>query len=288
MKISIIIATFNSGKTLRQTLDSIRHQTYKELEVIVVDGKSTDNTLDIVKEYSDTVTKCISEKDTGIYNAFNKGIYLATGDYMCFIGSDDCYCNYDVFRLVSSKLHECKKMYSFPIIGINNDTLAENYYNNHCSNEAILSGCMIPHPGLITRADVMRQYGFDEDNKIISDYEFIVRYIVDGGEIVFCDTPIVYFSEDGTSGGEFGSNNWSRMLSEHIIMLHKLGLEQYTVEHIKRIFPLDKINSISYHFRFIRRIIRRKLGVSDGYKKYFQFWKRHKCKLNVCRWCGRR
>ena len=99
MKISIVIATLNSGKTLAQTLDSIRYQKYNDLEVevVVIDGKSSDNTLSVIEEYSDVVSKFISEKDTGIYNAFNKGISLATGDYICFIGSDDCYCNYNVF-----------------------------------------------------------------------------------------------------------------------------------------------------------------------------------------------
>ena len=74
LKISIIIATYNSEKTLKQTLDSIRYQTYENIETIVIDGLSTDDTLKIVKEYSDVVKRYISEKDTGIYNAFNKGI----------------------------------------------------------------------------------------------------------------------------------------------------------------------------------------------------------------------
>lgn len=287
MKISIIIATFNSGKTLRQTLDSIRNQTYENLEVIIVDGKSTDNTLDIVKEYSDTVTKWISEEDTGIYNAFNKGIKLATGDYVCFIGSDDCYCNYDVFKEASTNLTSFKEMYSFPVIGIDEDTGLERLYNNIPTKEDIFSGSMIPHNGILVRRDIMIEYLYDEDIKITSDYQFLLRYLINGGQVVFCDNPLVYYSEGGTSSGKIGSNNWATMLSEHIVMLHKLGLEQYTVEHIKRFFPLDKINSISYHFRCIRRVIRHKLGISDSYKKYFKFWKRHKCKLKICRWCNR-
>lgn len=286
MRISIVIATYNSGKTLRQTLDSIRYQSYKDLEVIVIDGKSVDDTLEIVNEYSDIVSKCISEKDTGVYNAFNKGIDLATGDYICFVGSDDCYCGYDVFKNIAKELLSNKEMYSFPIIIVNSNTLIENFYNNKLTKQEILSGCMIPHPGLITRTDIMRKYRFNEENKIISDYEFLVRYVIDGGGITFCDLPIVYFSEDGISSGEIGTENWITRISEHIVLLEKLKLQKYRKELLYRFLQLDKINSFSYHFRYIRRIIRRKLGVTDNYKKYFKFGKRHRCKLKICRWCN--
>lgn len=288
MKISIVIATFNSGKTLTQTLDSIRYQTYKDLEVIVIDGKSTDNTLHIIEEYSDIVSKFISEKDSGIYNAFNKGISLATGEYICFIGSDDCYCNYNVFRIVADELSSNKEMYSFPIIIVNNQLLCDNYCPNRYTKKEVLLGSMIPHQGLITRTDVMRKYRFNEDNKIISDYEFLVRYLIDGGEVYFSDVPIVYFSDGGISDCGIGSKNWVDMLSERILMLHRLGLEKYTLAQIKTSFPFENMNKLSYHLRCIRRIIRRSLGISDEYKRYLRFWKRHRCNLKICRWCNRK
>ncbi len=123
-KISVIIATFNSGRTLRQTLDSIRYQTYKNVETIIIDGLSSDNTLEIINEYSDVVTKCISEKDSGIYEAFNKGINLATGDYIGFIGSDDCYIDYSVFDNIIKDLSVDIDMISYPIVCI------DEYYKN--------------------------------------------------------------------------------------------------------------------------------------------------------------
>ena len=96
MKISIITATFNSAKTLSQTLESVLKQTYHDYEHIIVDGLSKDNTMEIVKQYEAKYNgklKYISEKDTGIYDAMNKGIKMATGDVIGILNSDDIYAN---------------------------------------------------------------------------------------------------------------------------------------------------------------------------------------------------
>lgn len=287
ISISIVIATYNSAKTLKQTLDSIRYQTYKNLEVIIIDGLSNDGTMNIVREYSDVVSKCISEHDTGIYQAFNKGIDLATGDYICFIGSDDCYCNYDAFDNIVKKMHGYEDVYSFGVIGVNSNTFIENHYKVKYTNEDVFLGNMIPHPGLLVKTYIMKKYRFNESNKIISDYEFLLRYIMDGGKIKFYDIPLVYFSEEGISSSKIGSKNWIIRLTEHVCLLNRLGLQKYTQNHIDLLFPTIKLNSISYHLKCINKIIRRKLGMGDNYKKYLKFWKRHSCNLRICRWCGR-
>lgn len=87
--ISIITTTFNSSKTLRKTLESIFNQNYKKFELIIIDGKSNDNTLKIIKKYEHKINYWISEKDNGIYDAFNKGLKIAKGDFVGFVNSDD-------------------------------------------------------------------------------------------------------------------------------------------------------------------------------------------------------
>ena len=91
--VSIIIATYNSEKTLRRALDSVLNQTYQDWECIVVDGASKDNTIEIVKEYvsKDTRFRYVSEPDHGIYDAFNKGWKMAKGEWVMYLGSDDRY-----------------------------------------------------------------------------------------------------------------------------------------------------------------------------------------------------
>lgn len=99
MKLSIITATFNSAATLVDTIKSVLGQDYKNIEYIIVDGGSTDETLDIIKEYAlrfDGRLKWISEKDKGIYDAMNKGIMMSTGDVVGILNSDDYFTSSDV------------------------------------------------------------------------------------------------------------------------------------------------------------------------------------------------
>ena len=104
MKISIITASYNRGKTIRHTVESVLRQTYPDFEYIVVDGGSTDNSIDIVKEYQVAFKgrlKWISERDKGIYDAMNKGIRMATGDVVGILNSDDFYTDENVLQTVA-------------------------------------------------------------------------------------------------------------------------------------------------------------------------------------------
>ena len=88
-KFSIITVTYNAGKVLEDTIQSVISQTYRNVEYIIVDGKSKDNTLEIVDKYRNHISKVVSEPDKGLYDAMNKGILLATGDYLCFLNAGD-------------------------------------------------------------------------------------------------------------------------------------------------------------------------------------------------------
>ncbi|MEI7983809.1 MAG: glycosyltransferase, partial [Bacteroidota bacterium] len=101
MKISIITITYNSEKTLRDTIESVLNQSYKEIEYILVDGKSKDGTCDIIRSYGDRISKFVSEKDAGLYDALNKGIRLATGDVVGFLHSDDIYASTETVKMIA-------------------------------------------------------------------------------------------------------------------------------------------------------------------------------------------
>ena len=295
MRLTIVIATYNSAKTLRQTLDSIRYQSFNNIETIVIDNLSTDKTLDIVDEYSDVVNVCISEKDTGIYCAFNKGIKHATGDFICFIGSDDCYCDYNVLENIMLSINENDAIISAPIIAVNEDNKKESFLNNKISTEEILSGLMLPHPGLFVRTDIMRQYKFNETNKIISDYEFLLRYLLDNGRVKFVDQIVAYFSDGGISSSAVGSHNWNRTLYEHIVLLEKLDLVDSQLDLlIERFCGFKKNNTIRHHLREVRRLICKKIPILNFMNNYIRkikslipSKKRHQCSLKYCRWCNR-
>src|SRR4051812_46461192 len=114
MKISIITITYNSAKTLEQTMLSVLHQTYKDIEYIIVDGGSTDGTLELINKYKERVSKIVSEKDNGLYDALNKGIELATGDVIGILHSDDFYDSKDVISKVAElfKTENCDGLYA--------------------------------------------------------------------------------------------------------------------------------------------------------------------------------
>ena len=295
LKITIVIATYNAEKTLKQALDSIRYQTYKNVECIVFDGGSTDRTIEIVKEYDDVVTKWISEKDNGIYDAFNKGINLATGDYICFLGSDDCYCDYEVMKSVASYLSNKTDVLSAPVKLVNEIDGKEKFLTNKYKREDILSGQMIPHQGLFVKLDVMKSYYFNKNNKIISDYEFVFRYIMDGKHIKFIDDCVVYYSNGGLSSVEFGSKNYMRVFYEEILLLHRMDVSDEQMQALfERFLRLENNDSIKYHIKNIRRIITKRIWLVrivreyfEKLKTYFPSKKKHRCNLRCCRWCGR-
>ena len=106
MKISVVTSCFNSSETIRATLDSIRAQDYDYLELIIVDGGSTDNTMHIVSEFDDIVSISISEKDRGIYDALNKGVNLASGEVVGFLHSDDYFASSSVVSLIAKAFAE--------------------------------------------------------------------------------------------------------------------------------------------------------------------------------------
>ena len=103
MKISIITVVYNNENTIKDAIDSVLSQTYKNIEYIIIDGSSTDQTINIIKSYKKKITKFISEKDLGIYDAMNKGILQATGDIIGILNSDDLYENNKIIEIITNE-----------------------------------------------------------------------------------------------------------------------------------------------------------------------------------------
>ena len=100
MKISIITSVYNNKETIKDAINSVLNQTYKNIEYIIVDGESSDSTVEVVQSYGDRITTFVSESDKGIYDGLNKGVSLATGDVICFLHSDDLYASNDIVQKV--------------------------------------------------------------------------------------------------------------------------------------------------------------------------------------------
>lgn len=186
MKVSLITVTFNSSGTLHDTIQSVLSQTYSNIEYIIVDGHSQDNTVDIIKEYEPLFhgrLKWISEKDKGIYDAMNKGIKLASGDVIGIINSDDFYKSNDVITNVANVFNDDNIDVVFGNIQFVNPynltRIVRRYSGKGFKPWMFRWGIMPPHPSFFTRKSCYEKYGmYNETFNISGDYDLMVRFIM--------------------------------------------------------------------------------------------------------------
>lgn len=161
--ITIIIVTYNAEKHIENVLESLRARINENIEILVIDGKSTDRTLEIVGKYSSFVTKVISEKDNGIYDAMNKGVSLATGDYIIFLGADDRLM-IDLNEIKDSLINNRTIYYGDVILYPSGEMYAGKF------NTAKLLNRNICHQSIFYPKEVFNKYSFGNDYKLMEDY----------------------------------------------------------------------------------------------------------------------
>lgn len=182
MKVSIITASYNSAATIKQTITSVLQQTYANIEYIIVDGGSTDNTLQIVKTMLPIFNGrliYISEQDKGIYDAMNKGIRMATGDVVGILNSDDYFTAHDVIeKMVSSFTEDVAAVYGDVHFVREDDTTNRvRYYSGVFFTPWLVKfGFIAPHPSFYIRKSVYDKYGlYNIKYKISADFELVAR-----------------------------------------------------------------------------------------------------------------
>lgn len=182
LKITIITVCYNSEKTINETLKSVANQNYQNIEHLIIDGKSTDQTLSIIKKYSH-VSKIISEIDDGIYDAMNKGMQISTGDIIGFLNSDDFYTNQNILSTVNDIFVQNPSIdgcYSDLIYSDQNDTSKNiRYWKSSNFVPGLFSkGWCPPHPTFFLRNLVYKKYGkFNLNYRIASDIELMMRLL---------------------------------------------------------------------------------------------------------------
>lgn len=180
MKISIITACYNSAATIRDTIGSVLAQEYADIEYIIIDGASTDNTLQIVNEYSGRIAKIVSEKDGGIYFALNKGISLATGDVVGLLHADDVYSNATVVSKVMQRMRTADAVYGDLqyVDRSNTDKVVRNWKSGMYHAGMFRKGWMPPHPTFFLKKQCYDRFGvFDTSFKTAADYELMLRMV---------------------------------------------------------------------------------------------------------------
>lgn len=198
MKVSIITVSRNSVNTIEQTIVSVLEQSYKNIEYIIIDGQSTDGTVDIIKKYMNFISYFVSEPDNGLYEAMNKGISRATGDVIGIINSDDWYEKHAVEKVVGC----LKKKGAELVYGKN--WLIDKKGERRCQNSQPLKYIwhtpVVPHPTVFIRREIYEKYGaFNENYKIAADYDLLLRFYVKGVKFEYIDEMISNFRCGGVS-----------------------------------------------------------------------------------------
>ena len=184
MKISIITVCFNSEETILTTLNSVISQTYNDIEHIIVDGGSKDRTLDIIKNYKHKNKIVISEPDSGIYDAMNKGIKLAKGEIITILNSDDIYQSPSAIALVMKDIKDNldKDIFLGDVVFFNKNNFNKIFRHYSAKNfvkESLLNGMMPPHPSSFIKKKIYLKYGlYNKSLSIAADFEIFLRLLI--------------------------------------------------------------------------------------------------------------
>tara|TARA_B100000989_G_scaffold296198_1_gene278898 strand:+ start:5394 stop:6140 length:747 start_codon:yes stop_codon:yes gene_type:complete len=180
MKISIITVSYNSEKTIEKTINSVLEQTHKDIEYLIIDGKSTDNTMKIVNSHADKISYFISESDDGIYSAINKGIKKASGDIISILHSNDIFYEKDTLEKVHKSFKDEKIDFLLSSVcfkkNFDKNKINRIYNSNYFKPWMLKFGFSPAHPGFFALKSNYINLGlYNEKMKIASDFDFFVR-----------------------------------------------------------------------------------------------------------------
>jgi putative colanic acid biosynthesis glycosyltransferase len=259
IKFSIITIVYNGENCIEETLDSVLNQSYKSYEYIIVDGLSKDKTLEICYNYKDNITKIISEPDNGLYDAMNKGIKLATGDYILFLNCGDTF--FDKYTL-EHVVRELNNLENLPdlIYGDSIEVDQKNIllYKKARDYHLIKFGLFTHHQSIFYKLECIKNsdLSYNLNYKIGADYDFTVKFLLTCKNVLYVNFPICKFKQGG-----FSSKKWFTGLIEQFLIRKKalnvnilentaITLLQLTLVSIRRIFPF--LYNF-YRFRKVRR-----------------------------------
>lgn len=243
MKFSLITVTFNSGQTLRCTLDSVLKQTYKNIEYILVDGLSHDNTIDLIKEYEPLFKgrmHWISEKDEGLYDAMNKGFSMATGDVIGIINSDDLFAEDTAIEKVINCFEtdiSIDAVYAdlYYVSRNNTDAIVRRWITG--KQKSFTKGWHPAHPTFYVKRCIYMKYGlFDLDFKFAADFELMLRFVEkEHISLLYFPEPLVRMRLGGTTSRSL--NNIRKGNIECFKAFKKNGVPVSLLYPLYRLFP---------------------------------------------------
>ena len=247
LKVSIITTTYNSASTVRDTLESVREQDYPHIEHILVDGRSTDNTVDVIHAFPH-VAQCVSEEDQGLYDAINKGIRMSTGDVVGILNSDDFFPARDVVSSIVRAFETQKVDAVYGDIAFvkpdNLHKIVRYYSSNKFHPRKFARGYMPAHPSFYAKRSCFEQLGYYQlDYKIAADFELLMRFFVNKNiKTYYLEKVFVYMR----TGGVSNKNALSRyILNKEIIKACKengvrTNMVKLSFKYLSKVFEYIK------------------------------------------------
>ncbi|MED7787527.1 glycosyltransferase family 2 protein [Francisella sp. 19X1-34] len=203
-KISVVTIVYNGQEGIERTIKSVISQTIRnDIEYIIVDGASKDNTLNIIKKYEDYIDKFVSEPDHGIYDAMNKGISLASGEWISFINADDIYAQNDVLAKAIAEAENAGVIYGkTKFMSESGEFL---YEDSPEKIETIFDRMPFGHPSTLTKADLLKELKFNTAFRITADFDFFLKAYLSGAKFIYADITISEFRLGGVSSAAISS-----------------------------------------------------------------------------------
>lgn len=244
MKVSVITVCYNCESDIENTLKSVIHQTYSDFEYIIIDGNSTDNTLEVIKQYSDNLDYIVSESDNGIYNAMNKGLDICSGDYVLFVNCGDQLFNERVLENLISKTNGQDIIYGDLILDFANG-VQTRVTQPAVVNKYYFIYQTILHPASLVKRSVFQLYGkFREDYLISGDFEFFLRVVFKPDvSLIYLSSVISVFDMNGISNDpktfRLRQRDRLRIQKEYLpFFLYKIAKFRFLLmKHRKKYFP---------------------------------------------------
>lgn len=248
---SIIIPTFNSAKTVQKCIESVIYQTFTNFEVLIIDGVSSDNTLQIASDFSDSRIKILSEPDKGIYDAMNKGIKLAKGSWLYFLGSDDSLYDENVLEAVVIEIHKHKVdvIYGNVLMKPSN-----RIYDGEFTYEKMQTVTLC-HQAIFYKKKIFKDFGlYNIRYKVLADHDMNLNWLFSSKhKNLFIDKIIAQYSESGFSSyfidKEFEKDFNQKLFKLSLTKYSFLKLKELALEiAIKKQTNNEKVVSIKYYF----------------------------------------
>ena len=229
MRYSIITINYNNTDVLKRTIKSVISQTSKDFEYIIIDGGSTDGSVDIIKQYATHIRYWISEKDKGVYNAMNKGVAQAHGDYCIFMNSGDCFHSSDVLDIVNEYQEDiiCGKVLK------GNAKSPSGLWKSTITLVDLMRGSL-PHQAMFIKRELLLKHPYDERYKILSDWKFCIETIVfDNCSFRSCNIIVADYDTSGIS-----TNSNGLLPKERELILQELFPPRVIADY-QRLSPVD-------------------------------------------------